>query len=369
MNWGRSIIICLFVLCVSIARAGEPHHKWLLKDAPESYVVQDGDNLWDIACKFLHDPWRWEEIWQSNPEIQNPNLIFPGDRLVLSYMDGQPKLHVVRGHSNRTLDKRTGVIKLHPRVRELPSDKAIPPIPLHVIGPFLNESRVISQMQAERCPKIIALDEDHVVIGRGDLFYVKGLESTDPEDVFMVFRPSKTYLDPKSKAQLGIEGHVLAKAQIETPGKTARLIITKSYEEVKLGDRITGASKENINPLFFPKFPKGDAKGQIISVFGSMTQINPQDSAFGTITQIGQYQVIVLTGGKDRKRENGDVLSIYQTQKDLPLRLTEYSDKTYKFPPLNIGTCVVFRVFDKVSYALVMSAIRPIYLLDDVGRP
>ncbi len=356
MSWGRSIIICLFVLCGSIARADEPHHKWLVKDAPESYVVQDGDNLWDIACKFLHDPWRWQEIWQANPDIENPDLIFPGDRLVLSYVDGNPRLHVVRGHSNRTLDRRTGVIKLHPRVRELPSDKAIPPIPLHVIGPFLNESRVVSPMQADRCPRIVALDEDHVVIGVGNYFYVRGMPTRDPDDVYVVFRPSKTYRDPKTQAEIGIEGHVLAKAQVETPGKMAILVITKSFEEVKLGDRVTGTSKEKINPMFVPKFPKGNAKGQIISVFGS-------------ITQIGQYQVIVLTGGKDRDRENGDVLSIYQTQKDLPSRLTAFTDKTYKFPPLNIGTCVVFRVFDKVSYALVMNAIRPIYLLDDVGRP
>jgi hypothetical protein len=354
-RWRLSIgILCLFAF-VTLAVASEPHEKWLMKNAPESYVVQNGDTLWDIACKFLHDPWRWQDIWQANPEIQNPDLIFPGDRIVLRYVDGKPRLHVERGTSSRTVDKKTGVIKLHPRIRELPADKAIPTIPLHIIGPFLNESRVVTKTQADNCPRIIALDEDHLVIGTGDLFYVSRLKST-ANGIYDVFRPDKTYRDPKTKEFLGIEGLVLGKAQVERPGEPARLVLIKSFAEVRIGDRTIGTGKEEISPFFVPKLPSGRPKGQIISVFGG-------------VNQIGQYQVLVITGGKDRGREAGDVLAINQIHKDLPSRLTFNSDRKYTFPPLKIGTCVVFRVFDKVSYVLVMNAIRPIYLLDEVGTP
>lgn len=352
LKWTVLKILGVFILCVNIAYA---KGRGFLETAPQSYTVQDGDTLWDIACKFLHNPEEWQEIWHANPDIENPNLIFPGDTIELVQLEGKHKLRVKRGHSTHTLNRKTGVIKLHPRVRELPAEKAIPTIPLHVIGPFLNESRVVTQQQADHCPRIVALDEDHVVVGAGDLFYVKGLRSTNTQDMFMVFRPSKTYFNPKTKERLGIEGHMLAKAQIEKPGNPARLVLRQSYEEVRIGDRITGTGKEIISPVFTPKAPKGKAKGQIISVFGGLNQI-------------GQYQVLVITGGKDCEREQGDVLAIYQTRKDLPSRLTANKERHYRFPPLNIGTCVVFRVFDKVSYVLVMDAIRPIYLLDDVGR-
>ncbi|MBI2791503.1 MAG: LysM peptidoglycan-binding domain-containing protein [Gammaproteobacteria bacterium] len=357
INRGLSIkVLCLFAFVTLAAVAGESHENWLMKNAPTSYTVQNGDTLWDIACKFLHDPWRWQEIWQANPDIENPDLIFPGDRIVLKFVNGKPRLHVERGHSTRTVDKNTGVIKLRPRVRELPADKAIPTIPLHIIGPFLNESRVVTRQQADKCPRIIALDEDHLVIGAGDLFYVTKLRSKSLEGIFDVFRPNKTYRNPKTQEFLGIEGLVLGKAQMERPGEPARLMLTKSFAEVRIGDRMIGTGKEEISPFFVPKLPKGRPKGQIISVFGG-------------VNQIGQYQVLVITGGKDYGREAGDVLGVNQVQKDLPSRLVFDKKEQYHFPPLKIGTCVVFRVFDKVSYVLVMNAIRPIYLLDEVGNP
>ncbi len=353
LKWNLTKILLLIIFSIGLAHA--KGGTGFLENAPSRYVVQDGDTLWEIACKFLHNPQDWQEIWHANPEIQNPNLIFPGDTIEFVTLEGKRKLHVKRGHSTQVLNKRTGVIKLHPRVRELPADKAIPTIPLNVIGPFLNESRVITSQQAQHCPRIVALDEDHIVVGAGDLFYVKGLAATNVEDIYMVFRPSKTYFNPKTKEKLGIEGRMLAKAQLDKPGNPARLVLRQSYQEVKVGDRITGMRKEAISPVFTPKAPKGNGKGQIISVFGG-------------ISQIGQYQVLVITGGQDQQREQGDVLAIYQIHKDLPARLSTNKSKEYRFPPLNIGTCVVFRVFDKVSYVLVMDATRPIYLLDEVGR-
>ncbi|MBN9289271.1 MAG: LysM peptidoglycan-binding domain-containing protein [Gammaproteobacteria bacterium] len=351
-EWYIALLISLF----SSLGSAQDDNNWLIENAPQSYRVQAGDTLWDIACRFLRDPWRWQQIWQANPAIEDPDRIYPGDRIVLSYQEGQPRLQLERSQNTRILNKQTGIIKLRPRVRELPVDRAIPAIPLHVINPFLNESRVVTPSQAKHCPPVIALDEDHIVIGAGDRFYVSRMSSLEKEDVYAVFRPEKTYIDPKTKAFLGVEGLLLGKAQVERAGEPARLILTQSFAEVKIGDRVTHTLKEKISPYFVPKYPQGEPEGQIISVFGG-------------VTQIGQYQVLVVTGGTDRCREVGDVLAIYQTKKDIPSRLLFETDRVYRFPPLRIGTSVVFRVFDKVSYVLVMSATRPIYLLDEVGKP
>lgn len=345
-------INALLMMGIATAWSNGEQAKWVLNNAPPTYIVQQGDTLWEISGKFLHDPWHWPELWRQNPTIQNPNLIYPGDRIVLSYENGAPRLDLVR------LANQQGnrVIKLHPHVRSMPANTAIPTIPLNVIGPFLNDSRVVTAQQAEKCPKIIALDEDHIVVGTGDRIYVNRLSPKGADNVFAVFRPNKTYIDPRSHLPIGIEGLVLGKAQLEVPGHPARLMITRSFAEIKIGDHLINTAQEELDPYFSPKLPKGPAKGQIISVFGGLSQI-------------GQYQILVVTGGKNSHREIGDVLDIYQTHKDLPSRLTFETDKSYHFPPLKIGRCVVFRVFDLVSYVLVMNATRPIYLLDEVRRP
>lgn len=348
-------ITSLIAFTIAVAWADEESAKWIVDNAPYSYTVKKGDTLWDIAGKFLHDPWRWQQIWQSNQQIENPDLIFAGDRITLKYVNGRPHISVERGHSWETAG-RGGVVVLHPRVRTLPADRAIPTIPLNVIGPFLNDSRVVSQMQADKCPKIIALDEDHLVVGTGDLVYVSGLSPAVKDKFFAVFRPSKTYIDPKTKEPLGIEGLVLGKIQLDLAGEPARMKITHSYSEIKQNDKITSTLQEEVDPYFMPRFPTGRIKGQLISVFGGLNQI-------------GQYQIVVVNGGKDYGRQVGDVLGIYQNHKDLPSRLSGPNDKNYHFPPLRVGTMVIFRVFNKVSYGLVMNATRAIYLLDEVNQP
>lgn len=350
----------LLAALMTIAQAAPVSHPWINERSPQTYVVQDGDTLWDIACKFLNDPGRWQQLWYANQEIRNPDRIYPGDVISLVYENGEPCLRVDRGYYNRhataTRDPRNGVIKLHPRIKVLPVDKPIPTIALSVIGPFFNQSRVISPCVEDDCPKIIALDEDHLVVGERDRIYVSGLCPPDDNKVFTVVRPTKDYVEPCCKDKLiGVEGFVVGKAEIEKLGEPSSMILSESYAEIKIGDRIIETLYEDVEPYFMPKFPVNKGLGQIVSVFGG-------------ITQIGQYQVVVITGGCDLEREVGDVLTVFQTQKDLPPRLTYENDKKYCFPPLDVGLCVVFRVFDKVSYALVMKATRPIYLLDDVAR-
>ncbi|MGE3319318.1 MAG: LysM peptidoglycan-binding domain-containing protein [Candidatus Berkiella sp.] len=355
----KMAVAMVLATLMTVASAKQGCHPWINERSPQTYVVQEGDTLWDIACKFLNDPGRWQQLWQSNKEIKNPDRIYPGDIISVAYDNGQPYLRVDRSHygnTRATRDKRTGVIKLHPQVKVLPVDKPIPTIALSVIGPFFNQSRAISPCVAGDCPQIIALDEDHLVAGERDRIYVTNLCPQDDNKVFSVVRPGKDYLEPCCKEKLiGVEGYVVGKAELEKLGEPSSMVLSESYAEIKIGDRIIETLYEDVQPYFMPKFPVNQGLGQIVSVFGG-------------ITQIGQYQVIVITGGCDLQREVGDVLSIYQTQKDLPPRLSYDGAQKYCFPPLDVGKCVVFRVFDKVSYALVMKATRTIYLLDDVAR-
>lgn len=354
-NWVVGII---FFISPSFAftQENDVFPEWILQNAPSSYIVKSGDTLWDVACTFLRDPWRWPEVLCFGSDEIDPNLVYPGDKLILGFEKGSPRLKLERGKTFETVDKHTGVVKLRPRARILPPDNPIPTISLSVIGPFLNHSRVVNDNQAYNSPCIVALDEDHIVVGAGDRIYVSGMSSRILDDVFTVFRPGKRYIDPCTKRDLGIEGYVLGTAEREVIGDPSRWILTQSFAEIKVGDRLIATLEEKLEPYFVPRFPQAPSEGQIISVFDGMTQI-------------GQYQVIVITGGQDRCREVGDALAIYQTQKDFPAGFFFRFQSKYEYPPMKVGHCLVFRVFDKVSYALVMDATRTIYLLDYVGPP
>lgn len=361
------IMLTISPVCFAKKGSTDPA-TWVTKDAPQTYVVKDGDTLWDIACIFLNDPWRWKQVWYSNPEIENPDLIYPGDKLTLRYLEGKPQIHVERGTSWRTVDKRTGIVKLRPRIRSLPSERPIPTIPMTVIGPFFNKSTVINANQASKSPCITGLGEDHIVVGTGDRIYVSGLSERIPDTVFSILRPGRKLIDPETKRCLGIEGLVLGKAERDVKGDgcdtMTRFVISESNAEIKAGDRLIGTLEEELDPNFMPKAPINLGEGQIISVFDG-------------ISQIGQYQIVVITGGEDMCREIGDVLAVNQIQKDIPSRYLFAAALKFRFaptqvvniPPTRVGTCVVFRVFETVSFALVMDATQTIYLHDDVASP
>tara|TARA_R110002110_G_scaffold65206_5_gene180084 strand:+ start:28020 stop:29042 length:1023 start_codon:yes stop_codon:yes gene_type:complete len=329
----------------------------LLDKAPAAYQVREGDTLWGIAGRFLHEPWLWPEIWAGNPNIDNPHLIFPGDRIILGYdAAGNPSLRLERKGVRTYWENGQRVVKLSPEVRFEAADGAIPTVPISVIKPFFNQSRVISDEIAENSPKIVALDEDHLVVGAGDRIYARPILPEIPLDVFSIFRVEKDYIHPTTNEYLGTEGLELGKAVLEQHGDPASLILRKSNAEIRVGDQLIEPENHKLDAYFIPKAPQGMPEGLIISVFGGLSQI-------------GQYQVIVITGGRDQFRESGDVLSVRQSQKDIPSRLRTQDPETMDYPRLKVGKLVVFRVFDKVSYALVMSATRPIYLLDSVGMP
>ena len=342
----------------------------LASNHPDRYIVKRGDTLWAIAEMFLNEPWRWPQVWHLNPEIKNPHLIYPGDVILLRMINGKPQLYLQRNGTvpDAYPGNRGSVVKLEPKIRSAPAQKAIPTIPLNVIGPFLRQSHVIDEHVLAHAPVIVAFDDEHLVVGEGNRLYAKG-DFVAGEPTYVVFRRGQLYVHPITGEYLGLEAIVLGSAFLESDAQVGTLMITDSKEEIRLGDKLLSSDIKHLNPYFIPKLPEGGASGYIIAVLGGLTQI-------------GQHQVVVLTGGADQPREEGDVLTVYQSNKDLPSRIKaaeRYRAKTSRFEPeeeeilefpqLDVGKVIVFRVFDKLSLGLVVRATRPIYLQDQVDSP
>ena len=167
----------------------------LNEDVPEIYTVKEGDTLWGIASMYLRDPWVWPEIWDINPQLDNPHLIFPGDELYLVWVDGKPRLRVRRGEVSRT-------VKMTPEMRIEPLDRAIPVIALEDIGPWLSGHRIVSPEEIGNAPYVVAGAQRHLLSSAGDMFYVRGT-LPQGETGFGIYRRGEIYVDPITKEVLG----------------------------------------------------------------------------------------------------------------------------------------------------------------------
>ena len=340
----KTVLGCiLFVLVslVSIAQAGDVLS---LKDGhPQTYVVKKGDTLWDISQMFLNDPWLWPEIWHVNPQIDNPHLIYPGDKLNLVYIDGSPKLVVKRGKD----------VKLTPQVRISELDLAIPAIALDAISPFMTDSRVVGSDTLNGAPYVLAGADGHIVSGAGDQLFARGAFSEDQKD-YGIFRPGDAYIDPKTEELLGYQAFFVANGKvIDIEKDIATMGLNRTTEEVRRGDRLLPDEERNISSNFYPKAPDSDISGQIIAVEGG-------------VSQIGSMDVVVLNKGDREGLAVGDVLAIYRVGESVRDSVT---GDIVKVPDTRAGLLMVFRTFNKVSYGLVLKATRPLEVFDRVVNP
>lgn len=354
---------CLITLYAVLAQANT---HWLLEDHPDTYRVKQGDTLWDIAGRFLHDPWRWPEVWESS-DVENPNLIYPGDLIVLKVEGSEARLSLQRGNQSEQVVTKDGqrVVKLSPRVRSEPAERAIPTIPINVIGPFLTRSEITSVDGLQEFPTIASVDEERLMVTEGNRFYVANMHYPEGEAV-RIFRPGRVLIDPDSGEPLGQEAIYLGSAKIEVLAPMSTLILQDMVEEIRAGDRVLPNEKERMEPYYFPKHPAGSAKGHILTVLGG-------------VNQVGRNQIITISGGHDISREEGDVLAVLQTKSDLPSRIKADEDfdkklnsgdgEPFEFTPIQVGRVIVFKVFDRTSLALVMDAARSIHLHDEVRKP
>ncbi|HEX7236328.1 MAG TPA: LysM domain-containing protein [Gammaproteobacteria bacterium] len=321
---------------------------------PDSYVVQRGDTLWDIASMFLRDPWYWPEIWQINPQVENPHLIFPGDTLTLAYLDnGRPVVNVERGPLV-TDTGGGGVERLSPRVRSTPLDEAIQTIPYETIAAFLSRPRFIEKREIDDLPYIVALREG-LIGSAGKDVYVRGVEEQPVGSVFNVVELGGKFVDPDTHDTLGYQGIYVGQGRLDRTGDPGTMRMLETEREAIVGNYLV--AEEDVHPAnFIPHSPESEIQGQIISVMSG-------------VSLIGQYAVVVINRGSEAGLEPGHVLRVYQTGRTV--RDTQHGlvGQKVRLPDEPAGTMMVFRTAERLSYALVMEATTPLALLDIVRNP
>ncbi|MFL6604333.1 MAG: LysM peptidoglycan-binding domain-containing protein [Steroidobacteraceae bacterium] len=327
-------------------------------NAPKSYTVKRGDTLWGIASTFLRDPWLWPEVWYINPQVANPHLIYPGDTLALAYgRDGKPFIRLEQG----------GAARLDPRLRSSPLDGAIPTIPYSAISAFLSRPSVLTKEQIREAPHVVAFRDEHAVAGTGHEVYIADLNAT-PNSRYSVVHVGDELRDPDDNKVVGYQGIYTATALVSQPGSPTKALLIDTARETLQGDRVLAADLDV--PLnFMLRAPRNDVHGRIISVIDGT-----QD--------IGQYQIVVINRGKRHGIDAGHVLAIdqagkvvrdvYGKQPGYARYLggvgTSFAPKV-KLPDERAGTLLVFKSFDRISYALIVGAANVIRVQDVVHNP
>ena len=316
----------------------------LADNAPDRYVVVPGDTLWGISGRFLKDPYRWPDIWEPNKaDIKNPNRIYPGNVLVLD-------------RSGRTARLRLATVKVEPRVRTGKDSEEIATIPAGDIEPFLSAPLVVEEGGMTNAPKIVATQQGRVFVGKNDLAYVRG-NVPDSVASWQVYRPGKAFIDPDTKENLGYEATFLGTATLERKTDPLTFRIIDSKQEMGSGDRLV-ATPPPVIVNYIPRAPATDIRARVLSTYGG-------------VNESGSKQIITISKGRRDGVELGHVLALYsfgQTVRDRSEALSR-ATTTVTLPDERNGLIFVFRVFDKVSYALVMSATQAIRAGDIARKP
>lgn len=320
----------------------------LAEGHPDEYVVQPGDTLWDIASTFLRDPWYWPEIWQVNPEIANPHLIYPGDVLALVTIDGETRIMAVRGSSYR----------LSPQARITPLDESIRSIPYEQIAAFLSKGLVLEKNQIEQLPYIVAVRENHLVAAAGNDVYVRGGDPASLGARYSLVHVGDELIDPDDNKVVGYQGIYVGEGALSRGGDPATVALTDTNREALRGDRLLPETVD-IPLNFFPKAPDTEVDGRIISVVDGLYLI-------------GQYQTVVMNRGARDGLAPGDVLTVFQEGEEVRDRFsggTMFRGDKVKLPDEEAGTVMVFKVYDRIAYGLIMHATSDIHVFDAVRSP
>lgn len=323
----------------------------LAPDAPDTYIVVKGDTLWDISGRFLKTPWRWPEIWRMNREqISNPHLIYPGDIVYLDRTGASPRLRLGRSVAGST--DETVNVRSFPATRATPAGSdAIPTINLSAIAPFLNRPLVVDAEGLKSHPRIVATQDGRVYLGRGDLAYARGIKDESVTE-WHAYRPAKPLLDPATRQTIGWEALYVGSLQLVKGGDPSSLRVISNTEEIGEGDRLMPASRAPV-PLFAPRAPDAPVDGRIVSVYRG-------------VDQVGKLSVVALSVGSQQGLEVGHVLKIQATGRTIVDRET---NESVRLPNEAIGQLMVFRVFDRIAYGLVMAASHPIAVGATVTNP
>jgi hypothetical protein len=340
----RTISVCLLLASLLFSSFSLAAVE-LKEDIPETYIVKKGDTLWGISGMYLREPWLWPELWEVNSQIDNPHLIYPGDKLYLVWVDGQPRLRMNRGRD----------VKLEPNMRVSPLDLAIPIIPLDQIGAFLARHRILDANELNDSAWVVAAGKGHLISAPGDRIFGRG-PFPQGERAYGIYRAGDTYVDPLTGELLGYQAQDIGNTRLLSSNKDeiTELEITRVTEEVRISDRLLPLEERIIDSTFHPRAPESEiVDGYMIAVDGGLTQIGTAD-------------IVVLNRGKREGLEVGHVLAIYQTGAMVHDKVV---GDNVRLPDVRAGLLMIFEAFEKASYGIVLKANRPLKVGDKVKNP
>ncbi|MDH3534376.1 MAG: LysM peptidoglycan-binding domain-containing protein [Gammaproteobacteria bacterium] len=327
---------------------------------PETYIVQEGDTLWDISTVFLRDPWYWPEIWFKNPQVENPHLIYPGDTLAIVYVGGERKVQILsRGADGSVLSQTTGglkIVKVNPRVRSRAIDASIPSIPIDSIRHLLQRPIVVDDDTLRNSAYVLSSVDNHLINSINDKLYVRKLDTSMGNGRYQIYRPSRPIYDPITNELLGYEALYVGESKLLLRGDPASIRITNSEREILRDDRVMPMDNTNFERDFFPKPPSTEVSGSIVALLDA-------------ISQTGVYQTIAINLGQRDGIESGNLLKIVRTGEIIPDKAEPDPDFRVKLPDERVGMAMVIRSFEKMSFALIMEAEVPITIKDYVESP
>jgi nucleoid-associated protein YgaU len=358
----KSITALAFFGLSGLAAAQAPSTPLTLKpDAPDRYVVVPGDTLWGISQRYTDSPWRWPELWGLNrDQIRNPHLIYPGDVILLDRASGRLSVGgAPRPGGGGGGEAAAGTLRLEPRVRsETLAKESIPSIPAAIIEPFLSRPLVVEPDGLDNAPTIVGTETDRVILAAGNKAYVRGIGGAKDESWY-VYRRGAPLVDPDTNQTLAYEAVYLGTAQVTRGGDPATVVLTTAVQEIEAGDKLIAAARpQPIN--YAPRAPGTQIQGRVMSIYGGVSKVG----------EAGPQSIITLNRGSRDGLEVGHVLALYSlggSVRDLTKGAAR--DARIQLPNERIGLAFVFRVFDRISYALVMQVSRPVRPLDVVQTP
>lgn len=332
-------------------------------DSPQEYVVQKGDTLWDISGEFLHDPYQWPNVWKQNPSIKNPHLIYPGDMVRLSVIDGRAVIDVLRpdeqgvyssisGTQSAGKKMRNGREVLSPKVHEEELVHSVSNGAAEAIRDFTQSPHVMANDELKYAAYVLGSSDGRLASANGDRVFARGFQGHMQED-YSVYRPSKPLIDPETGAVLGYEAKRVADATVVESGDPVTMRLHNSTQETSKGDRLVPRIDEALdNPV--PKAVHPSISAQVISLYDSLARA-------------AQHQVVVLNKGTNNGIETGSMLEISTSNDTIFDDLANNGEGEYvQLPDQVKGNAIVFRSFDNVSYALILQATLPVKIGDNL---
>ncbi len=353
----KALLITTFssAMLMSAAHANNPPPA-IKADAPNRYIVKKGDTLWDISGRYLDSPWRWKEIWATNKQIKNPNLIYPNDILILCVIQGKTLIGVDTGEGCAGVEKQLTGNVVSSTVSVTSTANSIPPLPWSAIQHWLDKTVIVNPQDFNTTPYILASKKGNLITASGDKVYAKGVPLIVGQR-YGIYHEGELYVEPKTQEVIGLEVTQVATGLVtstETNGVSS-LQLTDSYDkEVREGDRVFVELNNSIPPVFYPAPAIVSRGGMIVRVMDS-------------ISSAAKGSVVAINLGSTHGAKPGDVLTVYQ--KGALIRDTKDNDTPVRLPNEPSGMVMVFNTFDNISYAYVLDSELPLNVGDQLLPP